>query len=83
MSGGPLCLTPLRAKSYDGARRQNNLMMGLGVSELLIILVIVVVLFGASRLPQIGKGLGEGISNFKRSIKSGQDTAEDESKTKS
>ncbi len=58
-------------------------MMGLGVSELLIILVIVVVLFGASRLPQIGKGLGEGISNFKRSIKSGQDTAEDESKTKS
>lgn len=58
-------------------------MMGLGVSELLIILVIIVVLFGASRLPQIGRGLGEGISNFKRSLKSGQDAAEDESKTKS
>ncbi|MEJ2082545.1 MAG: twin-arginine translocase TatA/TatE family subunit, partial [Acidobacteriota bacterium] len=43
---------------------------------------IVVVLFGASRLPQIGRGLGEGISNFKRSLKSGQDAAEDESKTK-
>ena len=57
-------------------------MMGLGVPELVIILVIVIVLFGASRLPQIGKGLGEGISNFKRSIKSGQDSAEDESKTK-
>lgn len=45
-------------------------MMGLGVTELLIILVIVVVLFGASRLPQIGRGLGEGISNFKKSIRS-------------
>ena len=48
------------------------LMMGLGVTELVIILVIIIVLFGASRLPQIGKGLGEGISNFKRSMKSAQ-----------
>lgn len=39
--------------------------MGLGVTELLILLVIVIVIFGASRLPQIGKGLGEGIKNFK------------------
>jgi sec-independent protein translocase protein TatA len=40
-------------------------MLGLGFGELAIILVIVVVLFGATRLPQIGKGLGEGIRNFK------------------
>ena len=40
-------------------------MFGLGVPELLIILVIIVVIFGASRLPQIGKGLGEGIRNFR------------------
>jgi len=46
--------------------------MGLGVTELVIILVIIIVLFGASRLPQIGKGLGEGISNFKRSMKAAQ-----------
>jgi sec-independent protein translocase protein TatA len=39
--------------------------VGLGVTELLILLVIVIVIFGASRLPQIGKGLGEGIKNFK------------------
>lgn len=39
--------------------------MGIGVPELLILLVIVVLLFGASRLPQIGRGLGEGIKNFK------------------
>ncbi|MEO1082777.1 MAG: twin-arginine translocase TatA/TatE family subunit [Acidobacteriota bacterium] len=44
--------------------------MGLGVPELLIIFLIVVVLFGASRLPQIGRGLGEGITNFKKGLKS-------------
>jgi sec-independent protein translocase protein TatA len=42
-------------------------MFGLGVTELIIILVIVVVLFGASRLPEIGKGIGEGIRNFRKS----------------
>jgi sec-independent protein translocase protein TatA len=42
-------------------------MFGLGVTELIIILVIVVVLFGASRLPEIGRGIGEGIRNFKKS----------------
>jgi sec-independent protein translocase protein TatA len=44
-------------------------MFGLGLPELLIILVIVVLLFGAGRLPQIGSGIGEGIRNFKKSIK--------------
>jgi sec-independent protein translocase protein TatA len=41
-------------------------MFGLGASELIIILVIVVILFGATRLPEIGKGIGEAIKNFKR-----------------
>jgi len=44
-------------------------MFGLGVPELLIILVIVVLLFGAGKLPQIGSGLGEGIKNFRKSMK--------------
>lgn len=48
-------------------------MPSLGATELFVILLIVVVLFGASRLPQIGKGLGEGIKNFKRGMK-GDDT---------
>ena len=41
----------------------------IGAMELVLILVIVVVIFGASRLPQLGKGLGEGISNFKDGLK--------------
>lgn len=43
-----------------------------GVPELIVILLIVVVLFGATRLPQLGRGLGEGISNFKRGLKTGE-----------
>ena len=45
-------------------------MLGLGVPELLIIAVIVLFLFGGRRLPEMGKGIGEGIKNFKKSIKS-------------
>lgn len=39
---------------------------GFGVWELLIILVIVLVIFGAKKLPEIGGGIGQAISNFKR-----------------
>lgn len=41
-------------------------MLGLGMQELVIILVIVLVLFGATRLPEIGKGIGQAIRNFKK-----------------
>ena len=40
-----------------------------GLPELLVILVIVVVIFGASKLPQLGRGLGEGIANFRDGLK--------------
>jgi sec-independent protein translocase protein TatA len=44
-------------------------MFGLGFPELLLILVIVIVIFGASRIPELGKGLGEGIRNFKKGMR--------------
>jgi sec-independent protein translocase protein TatA len=47
-------------------------MLGLGVQELLVILAIVVLIFGARRLPELGSGLGKAIKNFKSGI-SGQD----------
>ena len=47
-------------------------MFGIGTSELLIILGIVVLLFGARRLPEIGAGMGKAIKNFKSGL-SGQD----------
>lgn len=45
-------------------------MPGFGIGELALIFLIVVLIFGATRLPQLGKGLGEGISNFKSGLKS-------------
>ncbi|MEE8546950.1 MAG: twin-arginine translocase TatA/TatE family subunit [bacterium] len=48
-------------------------MFGFGVTELILILVIVMVVFGAGKLPEIGAGLGKGIKNFKKAT-----TGEDE-----
>ena len=44
-------------------------MMGMGFLEILLILVILVFLFGAKKLPDIGRGLGGGIRNFKGAMK--------------
>lgn len=59
---------------------------GIGMSELMIILVIVLVIFGAGKLPEIGGALGKGIKNFKSSMgdsqegKSSKGDIEDKSK---
>lgn len=44
-------------------------MFGLGTTELLLLLGIVVLLFGSSKLPQLGAGIGQGIRNFKKAMK--------------
>ena len=46
--------------------------MNLGFGELLLIFIVILLIFGASKLPQLGDALGKGIKNFKRSV-SGND----------
>jgi sec-independent protein translocase protein TatA len=49
--------------------RMFSLFGPLGLPEMLIILAIVILIFGANRLPELGKGIGAGIKNFKSSMK--------------
>ena len=55
----------------------------IGWMELLVILANVVMLFGARKLPDIGKGIGEGIRNFKDALKEGQGDAKKDSESQS
>jgi sec-independent protein translocase protein TatA len=44
-------------------------MFGIGMPELIVILVIVLIIFGAGKLPEIGGAIGKGIKNFKKSVR--------------
>jgi sec-independent protein translocase protein TatA len=56
----------LRAGSFP---LKEERMFGIGMPELIVILVIVLIIFGAGKLPQIGEGIGKGIRNFKKATK--------------
>lgn len=56
------------------------LLFGFGMQEMLILLLIVLVIFGGSRLPSLAKGLGESVRNFKRGIAEGSEDTESNSK---
>lgn len=59
-----------RGADYSGLDPRGGVrMFGLGMPELLVILVIILVIFGAGKLPEIGAGLGKGIRNFRRATK--------------
>ena len=57
-------------------------MFGLGVQELLLILIILVFIFGTSRIADLGKGMGEGIKNFKKAMKEDDTTTSNGDKEK-
>jgi sec-independent protein translocase protein TatA len=52
-----------------GRSRRSITVGGLGLPELLVILLIVILIFGANKLPQLGRGVGSAIKNFKDGIK--------------
>ncbi len=52
----------------------------IGLPELLVILVIALLIFGPSKIAELGKGLGEGIKNFKGAVKEGENTPNDPEK---
>lgn len=52
-------------------------MMGIGFPELMIILVIIMIIFGAGKLPEIGSAFGNSIRNFKKSMKDAEESTEE------
>ena len=55
-------------------------MFGLGTTELIIILILVLVIFGAGKLPQVGGALGKGLRNFKDGVKDVEEDVKDPEK---
>jgi sec-independent protein translocase protein TatA len=55
-------------------------MFGIGIPELVIVLVIILIIFGVGKLPEIGSALGKGIKNFKKSVNDKNEIANDDTK---
>lgn len=55
-------------------------MFGLGTQELLLILVLVLIVFGAGKLPQVGSALGKGMRNFKEGMSEAEEAEEEEAR---
>jgi sec-independent protein translocase protein TatA len=65
----------------DGlANRKDWKLMSFGIGEILLVLALVVLFFGAKRIPEIARGVGEGIRNFKTSVSDGQNEDDDDHK---
>ena len=55
---------------------------GLGTSELIIVLLMILIIFGVGKLPEIGSGLGKGIRNFKKNISGNEEKNDEDQNTK-
>ena len=60
------CGLPVMGRVLNNNIEKEKKMFGIGMPELIVILVIILIIFGAGKLPQIGEGLGKGIRNFKK-----------------
>ena len=56
-------------------------MFGIGMPEIIVIMIIVLIIFGAGKLPEIGSGIGRGIKNFKKATQEVDDKPSSENKT--
>jgi sec-independent protein translocase protein TatA len=66
---------PVSEARLENAVPITLILLPIGPMELIVILGIVVILFGATRIPQLGKGLGEGIRNFRKGLKGDDEEA--------
>jgi sec-independent protein translocase protein TatA len=78
-----LCTGEIEVVAFDRAeanpRREEHMGGKLGLPEILIILAVALLVFGPSKLADLGKGLGEGIKNFKSAVKDGEEGSEKKS----
>ncbi|MCP5468211.1 MAG: twin-arginine translocase TatA/TatE family subunit [Deltaproteobacteria bacterium] len=56
--------------------------LGLGAGEIALLFLVILLVFGASKLPSIGSGLGKGLKNFKKAVRGDEEEEDDESSKK-
>jgi sec-independent protein translocase protein TatA len=63
-----------KTSGIDRKPKENHMLGSIGPTELILILLIVIIIFGARKLPDLGKSIGEGIKNFKKSMNTKDDS---------
>lgn len=79
LSQGKTAGTWALVKRQANPRREDRMGGKLGLPEILIILAVALLVFGPSKLADLGKGLGEGIKNFKSAVKDGEEGSDKKS----